>query len=282
VAEPDATSFGPVLGDDPLVPVLGAEPVATPPSVTGPGADPPSSAVQRATTPGVPLPGTPGHAARSVPLQRASAPGSWSPAHVADAAPVLVGLVGTRTPTGSAVAAPVAGAPVPPATDVPLQRSAAPDRTAPDGAAARGTATVVARTAIDAPGVTTRPGPASTPSTRPTAVPASIQRLLAAQAAQEMAQQASVQRDEETAPDAVARAAGSPAEPVVVQTAPTAVDAPASSAVTAVPGAPGPGAGGLTDVDALVGKLYDPLVRRLKAELRLERERAGHVLDLRQ
>jgi len=37
----------------------------------------------------------------------------------------------------------------------------------------------------------------------------------------------------------------------------------------------------LTDVDALVGKLYAPLVRRLKAELRLDRERAGHVLDLR-
>jgi hypothetical protein len=34
-------------------------------------------------------------------------------------------------------------------------------------------------------------------------------------------------------------------------------------------------------VAALVGRIYDPLVRRLKAELRLERERAGHVLDLR-
>lgn len=36
-----------------------------------------------------------------------------------------------------------------------------------------------------------------------------------------------------------------------------------------------------SDVDALVRKLYDPLVRRLKAELRLDRERAGNMLDLR-
>lgn len=36
-----------------------------------------------------------------------------------------------------------------------------------------------------------------------------------------------------------------------------------------------------TEVDALVRRLYDPMVRRLKAELRLDRERAGHALDLR-
>ena len=66
--------------------------------------------------------------------------------------------------------------------------------------------------------------------------------------------------------------------PVAVQAVTTALSAPDAGA----PGAPAAGSGGVTDVDALVGKLYDPLVRRLKAELRLDRERAGHVLDLRQ
>ena len=36
-----------------------------------------------------------------------------------------------------------------------------------------------------------------------------------------------------------------------------------------------------TEVDTLVRRLYDPIVRRLKAELQLDRERAGHSLDLR-
>ncbi len=35
-----------------------------------------------------------------------------------------------------------------------------------------------------------------------------------------------------------------------------------------------------TEVDALVRRLYDPIVRRLKAELQLDRERAGRTLDL--
>jgi hypothetical protein len=42
-----------------------------------------------------------------------------------------------------------------------------------------------------------------------------------------------------------------------------------------------PGSASLTEVDALVRRLYDPIVRRIKAELRQDRERAGHVLDLR-
>lgn len=35
-----------------------------------------------------------------------------------------------------------------------------------------------------------------------------------------------------------------------------------------------------TDIDTLVARLYDPIVRKLKAELRLDRERAGTALDL--
>ncbi|MGH3889094.1 MAG: hypothetical protein ACRDSZ_21485 [Pseudonocardiaceae bacterium] len=34
-----------------------------------------------------------------------------------------------------------------------------------------------------------------------------------------------------------------------------------------------------TEVDTLVRRLYDPIVRRLKAELQLDRERAGYSLD---
>jgi hypothetical protein len=36
-----------------------------------------------------------------------------------------------------------------------------------------------------------------------------------------------------------------------------------------------------TDLDALLRRLNDPLVDQLKAELRLDRERVGHGLDLR-
>jgi hypothetical protein len=73
-----------------------------------------------------------------------------------------------------------------------------------------------------------------------------------------------------------------------------AVDTAAAAAPPTVPaadvGVPPPGgppagaqAGSTspTDVDALVRRLYDPMMRRLKAELRLDRERAGHALDLR-
>jgi hypothetical protein len=64
---------------------------------------------------------------------------------------------------------------------------------------------------------------------------------------------------------------------------------PAGASVQALatppaPGAPGPGVPASTsptDIDALVQRLFDPLVRLLKAELRLDRERVGHALDLR-
>jgi hypothetical protein len=57
-----------------------------------------------------------------------------------------------------------------------------------------------------------------------------------------------------------------------------------------VPGAAGgapPGgaaagaAGGAANPEELVKKLYDPLLRRLKTELRLDRERRGMLTDLR-
>jgi hypothetical protein len=258
----DAASFGPLLGDVPLTSTLHAVQVAAPPSSPGPPDLPgigTTATVQRTTGAGGPAvtpAGTP-------PLQRAAVSGSWSPTQPAapGAAAVFTGLVGTTTlvadaPAPATESVPTQGPPTGPA-GTPVQRTPVP-------------AGAVVRTTFAAPGA--RVGP----STPQPSVPASVQRLLAAQAAQaaeEPAPQAEVQRAAEAAPEAAQ--AASPPEPVAVQ---------AATAVTAAPatGAPAQGSGGLTDVDALVGKLYDPLVQRLKAELRLDRERAGHVLDLRQ
>jgi hypothetical protein len=51
------------------------------------------------------------------------------------------------------------------------------------------------------------------------------------------------------------------------------------SAATSPPAQP-VGSTSPTEVDTLVSRLYDPLVRRIKAELQLDRERAGRSLDL--
>jgi hypothetical protein len=160
------------------------------------------------------------------------------------------------------------------------------------GATASGAATVLRATAVPATGATalgttyrtmqrtTFPTRAGSPVgavtsgqvTDPPAVPASVQRLLVA----ETAARAAVQRDEETVADVAPPEV--PAEPAAEPVAPAT-----ATAAAAPPVPPGAGStGGVTDVDALVTRLYDPLVRRLKAELRLDRERAGHVLDLRQ
>lgn len=59
-------------------------------------------------------------------------------------------------------------------------------------------------------------------------------------------------------------------------TSPTATS-PSGATTPALPA----GSTSPTEVDTLVRRLYDPIVRRLKAELQLDRERAGHSLDLR-
>ena len=56
--------------------------------------------------------------------------------------------------------------------------------------------------------------------------------------------------------------------------------APVATAAPAAPGDPA-AAGGAAQPDELVKKLFDPLLRRLKAELRLDRERRGSLTDLR-
>jgi hypothetical protein len=56
----------------------------------------------------------------------------------------------------------------------------------------------------------------------------------------------------------------------------------AGGAVGAVTKAAGAAAGaGTPSTDEMVRKLFEPLAARLKAELRLDRERAGFVTDLR-
>jgi hypothetical protein len=57
--------------------------------------------------------------------------------------------------------------------------------------------------------------------------------------------------------------------------------APAEAGAVTSPAPAGAGAVAPGDIDALVRRLHDPLVRRLKAELRLDRERVGRSLDLR-
>ncbi|ORA28194.1 hypothetical protein BST13_28975 [Mycobacterium aquaticum] len=65
-------------------------------------------------------------------------------------------------------------------------------------------------------------------------------------------------------------------------TAETAAPVAAAPAVTSVPAASGSGAPAAagTDVDELVNRVYDALAARLRAELWLDRERAGTLMDL--
>ena len=67
-----------------------------------------------------------------------------------------------------------------------------------------------------------------------------------------------------------------PALPGGITDAGSAVAAVASTAVAAAGGALATG-----DLDALAGRLYDKIRYRLKAELRLDRERAGMITDRR-
>ena len=79
-----------------------------------------------------------------------------------------------------------------------------------------------------------------------------------------------VQRQEATG------TADPPAPPV--GSPPSTVAAPAALATPAAPAAPGPAS---PPLDELARQLFGPLAARLKAELRLDRERAGLLTDLR-
>ncbi|MGK8501080.1 hypothetical protein [Nocardia asiatica] len=82
----------------------------------------------------------------------------------------------------------------------------------------------------------------------------------------------------ETPADPTPDQAAAPSTVEPAATPPSTSEAPQSSAASAPPSA----AAGVspTDIDGLVDRLYEPIARKLKAELRLARERAGTALDL--
>jgi hypothetical protein len=89
--------------------------------------------------------------------------------------------------------------------------------------------------------------------------------------------------------------AGSPSEPGTLQQAPTAEEPSrpteaqkeplhvqrVEAVPRSVPSAEASSATSHLEVDMLVQRLYEPIACRLRAELRLARERAGYALDLR-
>lgn len=108
-----------------------------------------------------------------------------------------------------------------------------------------------------------------------------------------------------TLPTSVPSAAAMPAAPEVPRPSLPQLDAlpstdlPAPHLTPTAPGTPGPASGGTTttatataaphppagpaseDADELVKKIFDPLLRRLKAELLMDRDRRGVLTDLR-
>ena len=82
------------------------------------------------------------------------------------------------------------------------------------------------------------------------------------------------------APPVVQRAAENPSAAPEPAPEPAPVATPAVAAVAGAAPAAAAGHGGGGDVDELVNRLYDPLAARLRAELWLDRERAGVLMDL--
>lgn len=113
-------------------------------------------------------------------------------------------------------------------------------------------------------------------------LPPSVQRLATAVAAAGAASEPEPPpaASDPAASDAVGVPSDATTDPAVVSP-PAAAPSPQATGATAAAGGAAAAGAAPTDVDALVRRLYDPLVRRLKAELRLDRERAGNVLDLR-
>ena len=91
-----------------------------------------------------------------------------------------------------------------------------------------------------------------------------------------------VQRQEATGP-VDSGPADSPTVPSGGLPSPDALETPPAPILSAAPASPGPpahGPGG-PPLDELARQLFGPLAARLKAELRLDRERAGLLTDLR-
>jgi len=153
-----------------------------------------------------------------------------------------------------------------------------PSRAAPVPTAQRTTAQRTTAQRTTAPHAT-RPGTAATPVMPSTPVAPTVARLMAAhQQAHEQAHQPLSVAAPQLVPaqeTPVQRATPEPApaaEPVVqtvtVQRVETTAPAPPEAPAT-------------PPTEDLVAKLYDPLLRRLRTELRVERDRRGNLTDLR-
>ncbi|MGH3823472.1 MAG: hypothetical protein ACRDRA_11685 [Pseudonocardiaceae bacterium] len=249
VIVPGATSAVGEVGTDPEGPNPSSGPSA--------GTSEPSLPVQRATGTSVPQEPPAGSDLNHVWASQAGPDNS--------ATPSVAGLVGDRPiePVVSDYPTPVDSAAVPVhAPAVPVH--AAPVPAAPAAAQTRWPAVQRHAVGVSVPGVATArivrgspPGidepaspipPAPFTATAPVAAPELTTKLVVQRA------------DDASAPP----------------------EAPAPTTTTST-GAPAPSTGSIspTDVDTLVRRLYDPIVRRLKTELQLDRERAGHSLDLR-
>jgi hypothetical protein len=195
--------------------------------------------------------------------------------HSDSVAPAVVGLIGDRPiePVTPDYAAAVDSAALPVAAPVSerTRRPTVQRRTAsavPGVAVARSTGGATTPAGSWPLGVlpVSRSLPGITwPAPAPPAPPTATKPIAVQTAPSELRTELVVQRADDTA------------EPAAAATSATA----ATDHAAATTQATSAGSTSPTDVDTLVRRLYDPIVRRLKAELQLDRERAGHSLDLR-
>ncbi|MFC3385318.1 hypothetical protein ACFOHP_25810 [Couchioplanes caeruleus subsp. azureus] len=304
----------PWFADSPRSPVA---PTAARDSSPSDGGEPGATSVDLGALPAEPAvsdPGTGPDAAAELPVVRVTRPDPFPPP--AALAPLIgdrpVAAVSRLVETGAPPAAGLATAPDKPVTGAatgggtPEPRSAAP-RWGPAGAvadlqrlptpASSGVDPVRAEPAGAGPGwLPGHPHSASArPATGPTsgvpqlavapALPLTVARAVTAGADRTPTgpQIMTVQRDG-PAPGEATAAARPPAGPAV-PTPPagaTAVLAPPADAatVTAPPAVAAPPAASAIEPETLLATLYDPLLRRLKAELRIDRDRRGWLTDL--
>lgn len=193
-----------------------------------------------------------------------------------------VGLVGEH-PIEAAIAdtgtthEPAGGSAAPPAVSAPVGSARVPG---PSGSS--GPATMAVQRSVGATGY---PAPRWSPDPLAVSrsVPAAEQQITPAQLVQFVSAGVPIAAGgypPQQSPGLVVQrvSADEPAATGAPETTGAAGTGPATTGAAA-PGGPA-GSTSPTEVDALVRKLYDPIVRRLKAELQLDRERAGRSLDL--
>ncbi|MEV6635677.1 hypothetical protein AB0M54_33495 [Actinoplanes sp. NPDC051470] len=294
----------PLLASGPMVPMFSVPGVPAPSA--GGATAPAASSVQRSAEPDLPVAVShggpmagPGSNGPAVPVPMPAAP--TASVSAAPVLPVVSRLVGDRPlrpalsglPTAQPTATGASIAPGPSPADLPAVPVAQLLAEPPAGAPMRA--------AVPLPTYSTSgAGPAGvqrSATTATAAAAASPMRLATARPAESMTSMssASLYADPnyfDAPPITVSRqvtvsaSAENPVPTVSRASDGAATPAPATEA-TAAPGAPAGAAGAAgavgaaTQPDELVKKLFDPLLRRLKAELRLDRERRGSLTDLR-